>query len=529
VIEDIGAALLLEFCRPRASRRSRIMTGSAYVLAIDQGTTSTRAILFDAEHRLRSSAQLEIVQHYPRPGWVEHDPEEIWRSVVTTGREAAAAADGPIAAIGIANQRETTLLWERATGRPVHNAIVWQDRRTADLCARWRRDGLGKTVAQHTGLVIDPYFSASKIRWLLDHVPGLRRRAEDGEIAFGTIDSFLLWRLTGGQRHATDVTNAARTMLFDIRRFAWDAELLEAFAIPPAILPEVLDTGADFGTTTADFLGGAIPVAALAGDQQAALIGQGCFRPGMIKSTYGTGAFALVNIGAAPVASRQLLTTVGYRLAGRIAYALEGSIFIAGAAVQWLRDRLGIIATAAESNTLAARADPRQRLYLVPGFAGLGAPYWSPGARGALIGLTAECGPAEIARAALEAVGYQTRDLVAVMAADAGVEVAALRVDGGMAVSDWAMQFLADILPVTVERSAVVETTAWGAAYAAGLMRGIYPDPETMAAGWRAECRFTPQMPAAEREERYAGWRRAVAGVLKAAAPAFFGDDDAEP
>ncbi len=506
------------------------MTGPVYVVAIDQGTTSTRAILFDAAGRVRSSAQLEISQHYPQPGWVEHDPEEIWRSVVATCREVAAAADGPIAAIGIANQRETALLWERTTGRPVHNAIVWQDRLAADLCARWRRDGLGRTVAQRTGLVIDPYFSASKIRWLLDHVPRLRRRAEDGEIAFGTIDSFLLWRLTGGRRHATDVTNAARTMLFDIRRFEWDAELVEAFAIPPAILPEVLDTGADFGTTAADFLGGAIPVAALAGDQQAALIGQGCFWPGMIKSTYGTGAFALINIGAAPVASQQqLLTTVGYRLAGRTAYALEGSIFVAGAAVQWLRDRLGIIATAAESNTLAARADPRQRLYLVPGFAGLGAPYWSPDARGALIGLTAECGPAEIARAALEAVGYQTRDLVAAMAADAGVEVAALRVDGGMTVSDWTMQFLADILPVTVERPAGVETTAWGAAYAAGLMRGIYPDPEAMAAGWRAERRFTPQMPAVEREERYAGWRRAVGGVLKAARPALFGDDDAEP
>ena len=360
--------------------------------------------------------------------------------------------------------------------------------------------------------------------------PDCGRRAEDGEIAFGTIDSFLLWRLTGGRRHATDATNAARTMLFDIHRFAWDDELLDAFRIPRAILPEVLDTGADFGTASPELFGAAIPIAALAGDQQAALIGQGCFKPGMIKSTYGTGAFALLNIGGEPAASaHRLLTTIAYRLAGHTAYALEGSIFVAGAAVQWLRDRLGIIATAAESNTLAARADPRQRLYLVPGFAGLGAPYWSPGARGALIGLTAECGPAEIARAALEAVGYQTRDLVAAMAADAGVEVAALRVDGGMAVSDWAMQFLADILPVTVERPAVVETTAWGAAYAAGLMRGIYPDPETMAAGWRAERRFTPQMPAAEREERYAGWRRAVAGVLKAAAPAFFGDDDAEP
>jgi glycerol kinase len=494
------------------------MTGSAYVLAIDQGTTSTRAILFDAAGRVRSSAQTELTQHYPRPGWVEHDPQEIWRGVVAAGREIAAAADGPIAAIGIANQRETTVVWERATGRPVHNAIVWQDRRTAEICARWQREGLGETVARRTGLIIDPYFSASKICWLFDHIPGLRRRAEEGEIAFGTIDSFLLWRLTGGRRHATDVTNAARTMLFDIGRLDWDPELLDAFAIPRAILPEVFDTGAEFGTTAPDFLGAAIPIAALAGDQQAALIGQGCFRPGMIKSTYGTGAFTLLNIGAAPVASRhRLLTTIGYRLAGRTAYALEGSIFIAGAAVQWLRDRLGIIATAAAASALAGRADRRQRLYLVPGFAGLGAPYWLPQARGALIGLTAECGPAEIARAALEAVGYQTRDLVAAMTADAAVDVGKLRVDGGMTVSDWTMQFLADILPATVERPAVVETTAWGAAYAAGLMRGLYPDPEAIADHSQPERCFTPQMSADEREERYAGWRRAIAGVLAAA------------
>ncbi|HXC88691.1 MAG TPA: glycerol kinase GlpK [Stellaceae bacterium] len=505
------------------------MTERAYALAIDQGTTSTRAILFDAAGRVRSSAQVELAQHYPRPGWVEHDPEEIWRGVATTCREAAAAADGPIAALGIANQRETTVLWDRADGRPVHKAIVWQDRRTADLCAGWQRDGLGETVARRTGLVIDPYFAASKIRWLLDRVAGLRRRAENGEIAFGTVDSFLLWRLTGGRRHATDVTNAARTMLFDIGRLEWDAELLDAFAIPREILPEVLDTGADFGMTGTGFLGRPVPIAALAGDQQAALVGQGCFRPGMVKSTYGTGAFALVNVGAAPVVSRhRLLTTLAYRLAGRTAYALEGSIFVAGAAVQWLRDRLGIIATAAEVNALAMRADPRQRLYLVPGFAGLGAPYWSPAARGALIGLTAECGPAEIARAALEAVGYQTRDLVAAMTADAGVEIAALRVDGGMTVSDWTMQFLADILPAVVERPAIVETTAWGAAYAAGLTRGLYPDPDTMAAGWRPERVFSPRMPDDEREDRYAGWRRAVAGVLTAAAPFRSGDDDAQ-
>ncbi len=493
------------------------MTGSAYVLAIDQGTTSTRAILFDARGRVRSMAQRELTQHYPQPGWVEHDPAEIWRGVLATCREAAAAADGPIAAIGIANQRETTLVWERATGRPVHNAIVWQDRRTADICAEWREQGLEEMVGRRTGLVIDPYFSASKLRWLLDQVPCLRRRAAAGELAFGTIDSFLLWRLSGAKRHATEPTNAARTMLFDIERLCWDQELLDAFDIPAGLLPEILDTGDDFGTTAPELLGSAIPVAALAGDQQAALIGQGCFAPGMIKSTYGTGAFALLNIGAAPARSRhRLLTTVAYRLCGRTAYALEGSIFTAGAAVQWLRDRLGAIAAAAEAAGLAARADPRQRVYLVPGFAGLGAPYWSPQARGALIGLTAECGLAEIARAVLEAVGYQTRDLVAAMAADAGVAIATLRVDGGMAASDWTMQFLADIVPAVVERPAVVETTAWGAAYAAGLTRGIYPDPEAMAAEWRAERRFLPQMTETEREERYAGWRRAVAGALAA-------------
>jgi glycerol kinase len=500
------------------------VSAPAYVLAIDQGTTSTRAILFDAAGRARSSAQVELTQHYPRPGWVEHDPEEIWQSVVSTCREMVAVADGPIAAIGVTNQRETTLLWDRASGRPVHNAIVWQDRRTAALCERWRAAGLAETVAQRTGLVIDPYFSASKICWLLDNVPGLGARARAGEIAFGTVDSFLLWRLSGGRRHATDVTNASRTMLFDIRRLAWDADLLDAFGIPPAILPEVLDTGADYGATTQELLGAAIPIAGMAGDQQAAMIGQACFRPGMIKSTYGTGAFALLNIGREPAVSRhQLLTTIAYRLGGDTAYALEGSIFVAGAAVQWLRDRVGAIAAAAEAEGVAARADPQQRLYLVPGFAGLGAPYWSPRARGALIGLTAECGLPEIARATLEAVGYQTRDLVAAMAADAGIAVSALRVDGGMAASDWTMQFIADILPAIVERPASIETTACGAAYVAGLVRGLYPEPATMVARWLPERRFAPEMTPAEREERYAGWQRAVTGVLAAAPPASAG------
>ena len=493
------------------------MGSEAYVLAIDQGTTSTRAILFDASGRVRRSAQIALTQLRPRPGWAEHDPEEIWRSVVSTCREAIAAADGPIAAVGIANQRETVVLWERATGRPVHNAIVWQDRRTASLCETWCAAGLEEIATQRTGLVVDPYFSASKIRWLLDSIPGLRQRACAGEIAFGTIDSFLLWRLTNGRRHATDVTNASRTMLFDIRRCAWDWELLDAFEIPPALLPEVMNTDGDYGATTPDLFDTMIPIAGLVGDQQAAAIGQACFRPGMIKTTYGTGAFALLNIGGEHAASRhKLLTTVAYRLAGKIAYALEGSIFVAGAAVEWLHDRLGAIKEAAEVACLAGRADPRQRLYLVPGFVGLGAPHWAPHARGGLLGLTAESGLPEIARAALEAVGYQTRDLIEAMMADAGITVDAVRVDGGMAASDWTMQFIADILPANVERPASVETTAWGAAYVAGLTRGLYPDPETMASRWLPERRFTPQMPAAEREERYAGWRRAVAGVLVA-------------
>jgi glycerol kinase len=500
------------------------MSGPDYLLAIDQGTTSTRAILFDTAGAVHHTAQIELRQIYPRPGWVEHDPEEIWQTVVATCREAIdAAANGPhprpIAAIGITNQRETTLLWDRSTGRPVHNAIVWQDRRTAEICDTWRAAGLGERVAERTGLVIDPYFSASKIRWLLDALPGLSERARAGAIAFGTIDSFLLWRLTGGRLHATDVTNASRTMLFDIRRLAWDDELLGAFGIPRALLPEPRDTSGDFGSTDTGLFGAALPIAGIAGDQQAALIGQACFRPGMVKSTFGTGAFALIHTGAEPAVSRhRLLTTLAYRLCGETAYALEGSIFVAGAAVQWLRDRMRVIAAAGETQALAERADQRQRVYLVPAFAGLGAPYWSPEARGALCGLTAECGPAEIARATLEAVGYQTRDLIAAMNSDCGLAIHSLRVDGGMAASEWTMQFLADILPATVERPASLETTAWGAAYAAGLARGLCPEPQAMMARWSAERRFTPEMVEDEREERYAGWRRAVAGVLAATA-----------
>jgi glycerol kinase len=496
------------------------MPTPAYVLAIDQGTTSTRAILFDEMGRARRTAQRALTQHHPQPGWVEHDPEEIWRSVVDTCREAAAAADGSIAAIGIADQRETSVLWERKTGRPVGNAIVWQDRRTAELCRRWQEEGLTPLVEERTGLVIDPYFSASKIRWLLDELPGLERRARDGEVLFGTIDSFLLWRLSGGRVHASDVTNACRTMLFDISRLDWDEELLAAFGIPRAILPEVRDNDARFGETTPDFLGRAVPILGVAGDQQAALVGQACFAPGMVKSTYGTGAFALMNVGAAPARSRhRLLATLGYRLKGATAYALEGSIFIAGAAVEWLSDRLRLFEELPQSEALARAADPRQRVYMVPGFAGLGAPHWAPAARGAVLGLTAECGAAEIARASLEAVGHQTADLVAAMAADAGVPVSTLRVDGGMARNDWSMQFVADMLRATVERPDDVETTAWGAAYIAGLAQGLYPAPSEMSAKWSPAARFTPQMPEAERAERRAGWQRAVAAVLHAAGP----------
>jgi glycerol kinase len=500
------------------------MGATDYLLAIDQGTTSTRAILFDAAGTVRHIARRDLRQIYPQPGWVEHDPEEIWQAVVATCREAIAAAEAgspgrPIAAIGITNQRETTVLWDRVDGRPVYNAIVWQDRRTAPICEEWRTTGFAAPVAARTGLVVDPYFSASKIRWLLDTVPDLRARSAAGEIAFGTIDSFLLWRLTGG-RHQTDVTNASRTMLYDLHRLAWDEGLLDGFGIPAKILPEVCDTGADYGTTLPALFGNAIPIAAIAGDQQAALIGQACFRPGMVKSTYGTGAFALVHTGAAPAASaHRLLTTIAYRIGGVTAYALEGSIFIAGAAVQWLRDRLGVISAAPETQELADLADPRQRVYFVPGFAGLGAPYWAPEARGTIAGLTAECGVAELARATLEAVGYQTRDLIAAMEADSGLTIDTLRVDGGMAASDWTMQFLADILPARVERPASIETTAWGAAYVAGLQRGLCPPPEEMTARWQAARAFSPAMAGDERAARYAGWKKAVAATLAATSP----------
>ena len=577
-----------------------------HTVAIDQGTTSTRAIVFDSDATIRAVAQREFTQHFPQPGWVEHDPEEIWNTVVATAAEAIAAARltaADIAAIGITNQRETTILWERDSGKPIAPAIVWQDRRTADLCAQWRQDGAEQTVAAKSGLLLDPYFSASKIAYLLRQDPALARRAAVGEVLFGTVDAFLLWRLSGGKTHQTDATNAARTMLFNIHSGDWDDDLLALFDIPRAMLPAVNDCAADFAVT--DVFGGRIAVCGVAGDQHAAAIGQACFAPGMLKSTYGTGCFALLNTGDSAVRSQnRLLTTLAYQLAGRRVYALEGAIFIAGAAVQWLRDGLRIINDAADSGELAAQADDAQEVILAPAFTGLGAPYWRADARGAVFGLTRATGRNELCRAALEAVCYQTRDLITAMESDwrgsggqrpladaatkdrgspasdgagggqrpqahaatkdrgspasdgagggqrpladaaakdrgspasdgaganiavagggddavagggGSVDIATLRVDGGMAASDWTMQRLADLLGAAVERPAVLETTAWGAAYLAGYHQGIYPSPDSMAKQWRMQKRFAPQMPAAIREQKYAAWQSAIKKLL---------------
>ncbi len=492
---------------------------SAALIAIDQGTTSTRAIVFDAALKPLASAQEELQQIYPGAGEVEHDPEEIWAAVVATVRAALAKAGltaKDVAGIGISNQRETTLVWDRATGKPIHNAIVWQDRRTAALCDALRAAGHEPAITARTGLLLDPYFSASKIAWLLDNVDGARAAAEAGKLAFGTIDTFLLWRLTGGKVHATDASNAARTLLFDIGTGTWDRDLCELFGVPQACCPKCMTMPATSATPTGLF-GGAIPILGMAGDQQAATIGQGCFSPGMIKSTYGTGCFAVLNTGAQRVTSHnRLLTTIAYQLEGQRTYALEGSIFVAGAAVQWLRDSLKIIDEAAQVNELAARADPDSQVYVVPAFVGLGAPYWDPQARGAIFGLTRQAGDAEIARATLESVGYQTRDLLEAMAADCpGADATApLRVDGGMAASEPTMQFLADILGRPVERPAVTETTAVGAAYLAGRTAGICPDLKDFAAQWRCERRFTPRMEPLTAARKYAGWREAVRRTL---------------
>jgi glycerol kinase len=493
------------------------MTTPSTVLAIDQGTTSSRAMLFDRDGRPAGQAQKELPQHFPQSGWVEHDPEDIWRDTLAVAE--GALVDGgvsaeQVAAIGITNQRETTLVWDRASGEAIHKAIVWQDRRTAPLCDRLKQEGKEGLAQARSGLLLDPYFSASKIAWLLDNVPGARARAERGELAFGTVDCFLLWRLTGGAVHATDATNAARTLLYDIHRQDWDDDLLALFGVPRAILPEVRDNDAEFGTTPAGLFGRPLPITGMAGDQQAATVGQACFETGMMKSTYGTGCFALINTGRQAVASKnRLLTTIAYRIAGETTYALEGSIFVAGAAVQWLRDGLGIIGSAPETLALAKAADPAQGVYMVPAFTGLGAPYWDAHARGAIFGLTRATGPAEIARAALEAVCFQTRDLLEAMAADGAEMPRTLRVDGGMVANDWVLQCLADTLDCAVERPMVNETTALGAASLAGLKSGFYTGLDDIAAAWKAAGRFEPAMAAAERERRYAGWLDAVARV----------------
>ena len=487
------------------------------ILAIDQGTTSSRAILFDDQMKPRASAQEEFTQHYPASGWVEHDPLDLWSTTAGTARAAIEKAGAPdIAAIGITNQRETVVVWDRKTGDPVCNAIVWQDRRTADLCAKLRGEGHEPMFTARTGLLLDPYFSGTKLKWILDNVEGARDRAKKGELLFGTVDCFLIWKLTGGRVHATDATNAARTLLYDIRKGRWSTTICDLLGIPVDMLPEVRDCAAEFGTTRPDLFGREIPILGVAGDQQAATVGQACFQPGMMKSTYGTGCFALLNTGADPVESQnRLLTTIAYQFDGKPTYALEGSIFIAGAVVQWLRDGLKIIRDAKETHPLAAQSDTTQDVILVPAFVGLGAPYWNPDCRGAIYGLTRNSGPAEFARAALESVGYQTRDLLEAMRSDwGGASEGVLRVDGGMTASDWAMQFLADIIGAPVDRPEVLETTALGAAWLAGMKAGLYPGPEEFAAGWMLDRQFEPRMDAATRDAKYARWQRAVQATL---------------
>jgi glycerol kinase len=490
---------------------------SSFILAIDQGTTSSRAILFDRKGQVAAVAQQEFTQHFPHDGWIEHNPEDIWETVVATCREvigkAAISAD-QIAGIGITNQRETSILWDRKTGKPLYNAIVWQDRRTSDMCQSLRDKGYNDIVQAKTGLLIDPYFSATKLAWMLDNVTDARERAEQGELAFGTVDSYLIWRLTGGQQHVTDATNASRTALFNIHTQEWDEELLALFNIPANLLPEVKDSSDDFGTTEAHWLGSALPIAGVAGDQQAALVGQACFQPGMGKSTYGTGCFMIVNTGETPSLSRnRLLTTIGYRLNGKPTYAMEGSIFVAGATVQWLRDGLNLFADASETEALAQETRSGHSVYLVPAFTGLGAPHWDPKARGAIFGLTRDTGIAEIVAAGLQAVCYQTRDLQHCMNDDMEAPPGKLRVDGGMVKNSWVMQFLADMLGVQVDRPTILETTALGAAYLAGLRLGWYQTLEEIEQLWRCEKSFMPAMDETTREQLYQGWLDAVSRV----------------
>ena len=485
-----------------------------HLLAIDQGTTSTRAILFDGAGRVLASHQQELAQSYPAAGWVEQDPEEIWQTALTTARstlETAKREGHGAAAIGITNQRETIVVWDRQTGLPIHPAIVWQDRRTATLCTRLRAEGAEPLVTSRTGLLLDPYFSATKLAWLLDHVEGARARAERGQLAAGTVDTFLLWRLTEGRMHATDATNASRTLLFDIHRQCWDEDMLRLFGIPAALLPDVRDNAGPFGETT--LFGAPLPITGMAGDQQAALIGQACLAPGMMKATYGTGCFALCHTGTQAVASsHRMLGTVAYRLDGHTEYAIEGAIFTAGAAVKWLRDGLGVIASAAETEALSTPVEDSHGVYLVPAFVGLGAPHWRPDARALIAGLTFDSTAAHLVRATLESVAYQTLDLAAAMQADTGRAPGVLRIDGGMTANNWLCQFIADIIGAPVERPAVLETTAWGAALLAGVGAGLLPSLSTVP--WAADRRFEPRMAPQTRERLVDGWHEALRRAL---------------
>lgn len=490
-----------------------------YILALDQGTTSSRAILFDRAGRVAGVAQQEFPQIFPQAGWVEHHPEDIWQSQLATARQVLAANNveaREIAAIGITNQRETTIVWERATGQPIHNAIVWQCRRTAPLCEKLKNEKFDRVIRRKTGLVTDAYFSGTKVSWLLDHVKGARRRAEDGELAFGTVDSWLIYKLSGGRAHLTDVSNASRTLLYDIRKQRWDAEILDRLRVPAAVLPGVRSSSEVYAETDPDLFGVPIRIAGDAGDQQAALFGQACFKPGMMKNTYGTGCFLLMNTGEEAKASKNgLLTTIAWRTGGAIEYALEGSVFIAGAAVQWLRDGLGIIANAADTEALATSVADNGGVYFVPAFVGLGAPYWDMSARGAIVGLTRGATRAHLARAALEAMAYQTRDVVECMEKDSGIKAKELRVDGGATRNDFLCQFQADILGLPVVRPVITETTALGAAYLAGLAVGFWKSKREIATQWQVEKRFEPRMKKSEREQLYEGWREAVARVRR--------------
>lgn len=496
------------------------MNKAHYIIALDQGTTSTRSIIFNTRGQEISLSRHEFTQHYPQLGWVEHNPEDIWSDTVYTIKNAIAKASlegktSEIAAIGITNQRETVVIWNRKTGKPVYNAIVWQDRRTANSCRALKEEGLEKTIYEKTGLLLDPYFSATKIAWILDNIPNVRSEAERGELAFGTIDSFLLWRLTGGKVHATDATNASRTLLFNIQTQSWDPELLKIFNIPASILPEVKDNSTLFGTTDPALFGNSIPIMGMAGDQQAALIGQACFEPGMVKATYGTGCFMLLNTGDKIVTSQnRMLTTTAYRLNAKPTYALEGSIFVAGAAIKWLRDGIGIITHASQTNDMATKVNDNHEVYMVPAFVGLGAPHWEPDVKAIITGLTFNATAAHIARAALESIAYQTYDLAEAMKKDSLEEISSIRVDGGMSANDWYCQFLASIMNTTVERPAYIETTAMGAAYLAGLGCGIWNNIEDITTNWSEGSTFKPAMEQAERERKLKGWRLAFKKAL---------------